>query len=69
MDHMLLHYQIATRLWWDIFSWFGVSWTMPKSMLELMFRWKSGTRRRATKLGMLLLLLLLILDHLERESM
>lgn len=46
IDHILLYCKQATRLWWDIFRWLGISWTMPRSMKELLFSWKSGARRR-----------------------
>lgn len=29
MDHLFLHCGLTARLWWDMFRWFGTSWTMP----------------------------------------
>lgn len=36
-DHLLLHYEMIMRLWWDMLRWFGTSWAMPNMVRELMF--------------------------------
>ncbi|WMV13364.1 hypothetical protein MTR67_006749 [Solanum verrucosum] len=50
VDHILLHCNLATRLWEDIFRWFGFSWIMPRIVKELMLSWKSRARRRRHKI-------------------
>jgi hypothetical protein len=39
MDHLLLHCEVATRLWNYVFSLFGVEWAMPQSFLDLLACW------------------------------
>lgn len=34
MDRLLLDCIMATRLWWDMFSWFGMSSVMPRSVKD-----------------------------------
>jgi len=49
VDHILLHCDVASALWNNIFSRFGISWVMPKSVLDLVACWwKSGRSRSAT---------------------
>jgi hypothetical protein len=49
MDHILLHCDVAYALWNNIFSRFGISWVMPRSVLNLLTCWwKSGSSRSAT---------------------
>ena len=40
VDHLLLHYPIASDLWSMILVLFGVSWVMPKFVVELLARWQ-----------------------------
>jgi hypothetical protein len=48
VDHIFLHYDVASALW-NIFSRFGISWAMPRSVLDLVACWwKSGRSRSAT---------------------
>jgi hypothetical protein len=35
VNHILLHYDVASALWNNIFSRFGISWVMPRSVLDL----------------------------------
>jgi hypothetical protein len=49
VDHILLHCDLASTLWNNIFSRFGISWVMPRSVLELVACWwKSGRSGSAT---------------------
>lgn len=45
VDHILLHCSLALRLWWDIFSWFGIFWVMPRFVKYLLFSWIAGRRK------------------------
>ena len=40
IDHLLLHCPIASDLWSMILVLFGVSWVMPKSVVELLACWQ-----------------------------
>jgi hypothetical protein len=49
VDHILLHCDVASALWNNIFSRFGIFWVMPRSVLDLVACWwKSGRSRSAT---------------------
>jgi len=49
VDHILLHCDVASALWNNIFSLFGISWVMPRSVLDLVACWwKSGRYGSAT---------------------
>jgi hypothetical protein len=49
VDHILLHCNLASALWNNIFSRFGISWVMPRSVLDLVACWwKSGRSGSAT---------------------
>ena len=37
MDHLPLHYDIASELWNVVFAAFGIHWAMPKTVMELLF--------------------------------
>ena len=39
VDHLLLHCLVATDLWFMVLGLFGVSWVMPKSVVELLAFW------------------------------
>lgn len=40
-DHLLLHSKKAHRLWSFVFSSFGVSWVLPRTVLDVLFGWRS----------------------------
>ena len=40
VDHLLLHCMYAKELWDMIFGWFGISWVMPKRVVELFDCWQ-----------------------------
>jgi hypothetical protein len=49
VDHILLHCDVASALWNNIFSRFGISWVMPRRVIDLMAGWwKSGRPLSAT---------------------
>jgi hypothetical protein len=39
VDHLLIHCEVATRLWHDMFTLFGVEWVMPQKVLEVFAGW------------------------------
>ena len=39
VDHLLLHCLVATDLWSMVLGLFGVSWVLPKSVVELLACW------------------------------
>jgi hypothetical protein len=49
VDYILLHCDVASALWNNIFSCFGISWVMPRSVLDLVTCWwKAGRSGSAT---------------------
>jgi hypothetical protein len=48
VDHILLHCDVASALWNNIFSRFGISWVMPRSVLDLVACWWKFGRSRST---------------------
>jgi len=48
VDHLLLHCDVASTLWNHVFSWFGLSWVMPRRVVDLFACWwKAGRSRSA----------------------
>jgi hypothetical protein len=48
VNHLLLHCDMASTLWIHVFSRFGMSWVMPKRVIDLFACWwKSGRPRSA----------------------
>jgi len=46
VDHLLLLCDMASAVWSSIFSRFGLSWVMPKQVIDLLScLWSSGRRR------------------------
>ena len=39
VDHLFLHFLVATDLWSLVFGMFGVQWVMPHSVLDLFHGW------------------------------
>ena len=39
VDHLLIHCEVATRLWHYIFTLFGIEWVMPQRVLDLLACW------------------------------
>jgi hypothetical protein len=47
IDHLLLHYEVASALWHSIFSRFGLHWVMPSKVKDLYASWWMGGRSRS----------------------
>jgi hypothetical protein len=53
VDHLLLHCDVASTLWNHVFSRFGMSWVMPRRVVDLFSCWwKAGRSRSAAVLKM-----------------
>jgi hypothetical protein len=48
VDHLLLHCDVASALWSSLFNRFGMSWVMPKQVIDLLACWRSSRRPRST---------------------
>jgi hypothetical protein len=38
-DHLLLHCEIASALWFFVFQTFGIHWVIPAKVIDLLFGW------------------------------
>jgi len=48
VDHLLLHCDVASTLWNHVFSRFGMSWVIPRRVVDLFSCWwKAGRSRSA----------------------
>jgi hypothetical protein len=47
VDHLLLHCEVASNLWYAFFSCFGLAWVMPRRVVDLLACWWSSGRRRS----------------------
>jgi hypothetical protein len=48
VDHLLLHFVAASKLWNTFFIRFGLCWVMPHSVKDLLASWWTGGRMRST---------------------
>jgi hypothetical protein len=48
VDHLLLYCDVASALWSSLFSRFGMSWVMPRQVVDLLACWWSSRRPRST---------------------
>lgn len=39
VNHLLLHCEVASTLWEDIFRWIELAWVMPATMVEFLAYW------------------------------
>ena len=44
-NHLLLHCPIDSKVWSMVFTLFGLSWVMPKDVLELLASWPGKFRK------------------------
>jgi hypothetical protein len=47
IDHLLLHCECAQFLWDAFFNRFGLTWVMPRGIVDLLHCWWSGGRSRS----------------------
>jgi len=47
VDHLLLHCDVTSTLWNHVFSWFGISWVMPRRVIDLFSCWWKARRPRS----------------------
>jgi hypothetical protein len=47
VDHLLIHCQVARRLWCWILRAFGISWVFSGNVRDLLFSWWNGLGRHA----------------------
>jgi hypothetical protein len=47
VDHLLLHCDVASAIWSAFFSRFGLSWVMPRRVVDLYDCWWSSGRPRS----------------------
>ena len=59
VDHLLLHCEKAHQLWSFIFTSFGVSWVMPRTIPYLLFDWWNWLGKHSSNIWNLFLLCLL----------
>jgi hypothetical protein len=70
IDHILLHFEVATELWSVLFQLFGVAWVMPCRVSKELVSWREQLGHR-TALNMWSLVPLCFMWHvvyLKREE-
>jgi hypothetical protein len=67
VDHLVIHCEVATRLWHYMFTLFGIEWVMPQKVLDLFACWNhEGGRDLAKAIWRMAPLCLLM--HMEGEE-
>ena len=56
VDHLLLRYGKAYRLWSLVFRSFGISWVLPRSVVDTLFGWWNGFGKHSSSIWNLVLL-------------
>jgi hypothetical protein len=46
IDHLMLHCIVAQELWDLVFSMFGITWVMPRRVMEIMACWHEKVSKR-----------------------
>jgi hypothetical protein len=44
MDHLLIHYDVASALWSTLFNHSRMSWVMPRRVIDFLAYWWSSGR-------------------------
>ena len=68
MDHLLLHCEMARRLWCFVFKSFGISWVLPSTVPDLLFGWWNWLGKHSSKIWNLVPLCLLWCLWRERNQ-
>ena len=50
VDHLLLHCEMAYRLWSFVFITFGLSWVIPRSIPDLLFGWWNWLEKHSSQI-------------------
>jgi len=50
VDHILLHYDVASLLWNALFTCFSLYWVMPRRVIDLFACWWKFGRPRSTEI-------------------
>jgi hypothetical protein len=67
VDHLLLYCDVASALWSSLFSCFGMSWVMPRWIVNLLACWWSSGRPRSAAVQKMMLICLFG-AYLEKET-
>jgi hypothetical protein len=51
VNHLLIHCDVTHALWSAIFTHFGLSWVMPRRVLDLFACWWTSGRPRVPRFG------------------
>ena len=68
VDHLLLHWEMAYRLWSFVFKTFGVSWVIPRSIPNLLFGWWNWLEKHSSQIWNLVPLCILWYLWKERNQ-
>jgi hypothetical protein len=50
VDHSLLHYDVAFAPWNSLFTRFGMSWVMPRRVIDLFACWWNSGRLKSVEI-------------------
>ena len=67
VDHLLLHCEMAYRLWNFVFKYFGLSWVIPRSIPDLLFGWWNWLGKHSSQIWNLVPLCILWFIWKERN--
>ena len=67
LDHLLLHCEMAHRLWSFVLITFGLSWVIPRSIPDLLFGWWNWVGKHSSQIWNLVPLCILWYIWKERN--
>ena len=59
MDHLMLHCEKAHQLWCFFLKSFGVSWVLPRTVLDILFGWWNWLGKHSSEIWNLVSLCLM----------
>jgi hypothetical protein len=68
VDHLLIHWDVAYALWSAISTCFGLSWVMPRRVLDLFACWWTSGRLRSATIWKMVLTCILWCVWKERNN-